>query len=507
MERPEPLELLSAAEMQRWDAAAIEQGGVPAPVLMESAGRAAARVLHEIYPSGRVVAAVGGGNNGGDAVVLLRSLRAWGREVAAFPIGGSPLPTELLHGWEIPTLAGDAAEAFRGAAVLVDGILGTGARGAPRDREAAVIRALNDAGPPVVALDGPSGVDLTTGAAPGEAVRAGVTITIGAPKRGLVLFPGRQLAGRVVAVEIGLPPLPRDGASARLITAAWVHARLPRRSADAHKGGSGTLAVVAGHPGMGGAAILVAMGALRAGTGKVRSVSPEANRIPLQIVVPEGLFVDRDGDGVEEVVESADAVVVGPGMGTDERARELLRMTLRRARGGILVDADALTLISRNPDLLDLAPADRVVMTPHPGEMGRLAGMETREIVADPFAAAEQAAARFGCVVLLKGTPTLVAAPTGPTLVNVAGHSGIATSGMGDTLAGVIGALLGMGASPRDAAAAGVFLAGRAAELAGRGRSILPRDVAESLPDAFADPAPFGSLTLPEVLLDLPAAS
>jgi ADP-dependent NAD(P)H-hydrate dehydratase / NAD(P)H-hydrate epimerase len=194
---PDALELLTGAEMQRWDAGAIEQGGIPGPVLMESAGRAAARVLHELYPTGRVVAAVGRGKNGGDAVVLLRTLRAGGRDGAAFALHGERLPADLLHGWEVPTSAGDDADAaFRGADVLVDGILGTGAKGAPRDREAAVIRALNAAGAPVLALDGPSGVDLTTGAAPGEAVRARVTVTFGAPKRGLVLFPGRQLAGR-----------------------------------------------------------------------------------------------------------------------------------------------------------------------------------------------------------------------------------------------------------------------------------------------------------------------
>ena len=503
----EPLELLTAAEMQRWDAGAIEKGGIPGRVLMESAGRAAARVLHELYPTGRVVAAVGRGKNGGDAVVLLRSLLAWGREVAAFPVGDGPLPSELLHDWKVPVLAGDAGEAFRDADVLVDGILGTGATGAPREREAAVIRALNDAPAPIVALDGPSGIDLTTGAAAGEAVRAEVTVTFGAPKRGLVLFPGREHAGRVVAVEIGLPPIPRGGASAAIITPEWAFGRLPGRAPSGHKGGSGTLAVVAGHPGMGGAAILVAMGALRAGTGKVRSVSHEANRVPLQVTVPEGLFVDRDGDGVEGVLESADALVVGPGMGTDERAIELLRLALRVATGPLLVDADAITLISRDPDLLSGAPVERIVLTPHPGEMGRLAGKDTKEIVADPFAAAEEVAARFGCAVLLKGSPSLVAAPGEPTLVNVAAHSGIATSGMGDTLAGVIGALLGMGAAPREGAAIGLLLAGRAAEAAGLGRSILPRDVAEALPGVFADASPFGSLRLPEVRLDLPAPS
>jgi NAD(P)H-hydrate epimerase len=310
----------------------------------------------------------------------------------------------------------------------------------------------------------------------------------------------------VIAVEIGLPPARPGEASAALITREWVAATLPRRTPHGHKGGAGTLAVLAGHPGMGGAAILVAMGALRAGCGKVRSVSCEENRLALQTAVPEGLFVDRDGEGVEGVIESADALVVGPGMGTDSRARDLLRLALARATGPLLLDADAITLVASEPGLLDGAPTSRMLVTPHPGEMSRLLGTETRAIVADPFGAAAAAAHRLGCAVLLKGAPSVVAAPGEPALVNVAGHSGIATSGMGDTLAGVIGALLAVGSPPREAAAMGLFVAGRAAEALGPGRPLLPRDVAEALPAALAlEPAP-GRLALPEVRLDLPAA-
>lgn len=501
-----PLPLLTAAEMQLWDGRAIREVGVTGRVLMESAGRAAARVLHELYPTGPVVAAVGRGNNGGDAVVLLRTLRAWGREVAALPAAGAALPAALLHGWEVSIVqAGDGAALAR-AAVIVDGLLGTGAKGPPREPESAAIRAVMAARRPVLALDGPSGVDLTTGAAAETAIRAEVTVTFGALKRGLVLFPGREHAGRVVVVEIGLPPVAPGEAGAGLITRAWARSRIRRRSVHGHKGGSGTLAVLAGHPGMGGAAILVAMGALRAGCGKVRSVSCDSNRVALQTAVPEGLFVDRDGEGVEGVIESADALVVGPGMGTDDRAAELLRMALAKATGPLLLDADALTLIAGDPAIMDRAPSARVVMTPHPGEMSRLLGRDAKEIVADPFGASREAAERFGCAVLLKGSPSIVAAPGEPALVSAAGHSGIATSGMGDTLAGVIGALLGVGSPPREAAAIGLHLAGSAAESLGIGRPILPRDVADALPGVLPLEDGPDRLALPEVLFDLPAA-
>lgn len=504
---PEPFPLLTSAEMRRWDERSIRTLGIPERVLMESAGRAAARLLHEQYPAGRVAAAVGRGNNGGDAVVLLRALRAWGREVVAVPVGGATLPEELRHGWELPVAPPDeAAEVFRGAGVLVDGILGTGASGPPREPQAALVRALNGAHRPIVALDGPTGVDLTDGSVAGEAVRADVTIAFGAPKRGLVLFPGREHAGRILVVEVGFPPLAPDEASAALLTLPWAGAALPRVPANAHKGTVGAVCVVAGRAGMGGAAIMVAMGALRAGAGMARVVSAEANRVPLQAAVPEAIFVDREGEDVDDALDASRAVVVGPGIGRDGDALLLLRRVLRRFTGPVLLDADALTLLAGHPDLLPPADAGRVLLTPHPGEMARLLETRTEQVVADPFGAAARAADRFGCAVLLKGAPSLVAGGGGPVLASVAGHSGVATGGMGDTLAGVAGAMLARGLRPREAAAVAIHLAGRAAELAGRGRSLLPRDVAEALPRALEEPAPRARRRSPDLLLEIAPA-
>ncbi|HEX5521747.1 MAG TPA: NAD(P)H-hydrate epimerase, partial [Longimicrobiaceae bacterium] len=191
--------LLGAAEMRAWDERAIRTLGIGERVLMERAGTAAARVVDRLYPTGRVVAAVGAGNNGGDAVVLLRVLRAWGRDVCAVSVGDAPLPLELLHGWQIEVAPAErAGSVLATASVVIDGILGTGARGAPRPPHAALIEQLTRAGAPVVALDGPSGVDLTGGTIAGAAVRAEVTVTFGAPKRGLLLYPGRAHAGRIV---------------------------------------------------------------------------------------------------------------------------------------------------------------------------------------------------------------------------------------------------------------------------------------------------------------------
>jgi NAD(P)H-hydrate epimerase len=494
--------VLSADEMRAWDAHSIRSVGIGEAVLMESAGRAAAAVVQRLFPSGRVVAAVGAGNNGGDALVVARTLRAWGRDVVAVSVGKRPPDLALLHGWEMEIRPADElAAVLGGAGVVVDGLLGTGARGAPREPEAAAIDAIVRSVVPVVALDGPSGIDLTTGAAAGPAIRASVTVTFGAPKRGLLLFPGREHAGRVVAVEVGFAPL--GDAQAELITPRWASRHLPTVPPDAHKGRMGRVLIVAGRRGMAGAAVLAGSGALRAGAGYAVLVSPDENRGILQASLPEALFLDRDALD-DDFAAGANAVVAGPGMGTDAESLALLRR-LARGAAPLLLDADALTLLAGHPELRDEVECPLLV-TPHPGEMARLLGRPLSAITAGPFAAASEASERFRCTVLLKGSPSLVAETGTPTLVNVAGHSGIATGGMGDVLSGVAGALLAVGAPPREAAALALFYAGRAAEIAGRGRGLIPRDVAQTIPAALLEPPAESDLHLPGVTLDLPPA-
>lgn len=499
--------VLTADAMRQWDARSIRDHGVPERVLMETAGRTAAAVVHRLYPAGRVAAAVGTGNNGGDALVLVRTLRAWGREVVALMVGASPPDAALLHEWRIDTRPAEEAERlFRDAGVVVDGLLGTGARGAPREAAAGVIDAMVRAGRPVVALDGPSGIDFSTGECPGVAVRAEVTVTFGALKRGLLRFPGREHAGRILVAEIGLVPFTTSPDDALLVTPAWARDRLPVVAADAHKGTTGAVTVLAGSAGMAGAAVLAGSGALRAGAGMLRLVSPPENRSILQGTIPEALFADRDSPSLDDAVAAADALVCGPGMGTGDAVQALLRRAVERAECPVLFDADAVTLLARNPELRD-AVRGPLLLTPHPGEMGRLLGRETVAVTADPFAAAAEAAERFGCAVLLKGAPSVVATPGEPTLVNVTGHSGIATGGNGDVLSGVAGALLAVGVPAQEAGALALYLAGRAAQLAGWGRGLMPRDVVEALPAALLEATEGASEPLlPGIVLDLPAA-
>jgi ADP-dependent NAD(P)H-hydrate dehydratase / NAD(P)H-hydrate epimerase len=330
-------------------------------------------------------------------------------------------------------------------------------------------------------------------------------VTFGWPKLGLLLQPARAHCGRIIAVEIGFPEACTADVQAALITPAWALRRLPARPQNAHKGTAGRLLVLAGSEGMAGAAALAAGAAQRAGAGLLRIASPAANRVVLQTLVPEATFVALD-ELDDDRVEPMHAVVVGPGLGTSDDARAALRRALAAPPKPTALDADALNLLAQESGTLEAVAAARpLLITPHARELSRLTGETLEDIVADMPAAARAAARRFGCTVLLKGQPSLVAQPDGMLFVNAVGSSDVATAGMGDQLVGVIGALLAAGAAPVDAACVALYLCGRAAELAARGRSLAPGDVTEMLPQAIARMAPATSpLDLPFVTFDQP---
>jgi NAD(P)H-hydrate epimerase len=495
---------LNAEQSEAWDRCAREQHGIPERVLMENAGRAVATVLHALHPHGKVLAVAGSGHNGADALVALRMLQDWGREVSWIAAGSSAPDLSVLQGHALPRQSKeDLAGALESAAVVLDGMLGTGTRGAAREPMASLIRTVNSAQRALVAVDLPSGVDATSGHVNGEAIRADTTVTFGAAKIGLLLQPARAHCGRLLVAEIGFPPA--QAAAGALITPGWAHARLPRRAPDAHKGASGRVMLLAGSTGMAGAAALAARAALRAGAGLLRIVSSADNRQILQTLVPEATFFDRQGELPGSGIH---ALVAGCGLGTDEPALEALERALDVTDPlPVLLDADALNLLAPQPHAVPRISARRpVVLTPHVGELARLSGAAETDIKRDPIGQAHAFAGATRCVVLLKGAPSVVAAPEQPVLINTTGSSDVATGGMGDQLAGVIGAFLAAGVDPREAAALGLFYAGRAADLASRGRSLSPRDVTARLHRAFRSPgARASSLQLPFVIFDQPA--
>ena len=494
----------TAAQAARYDRISMDELGVPEPALMENAGRQAALIIDRLFPEGTVVALVGSGNNGGDALVCLRALAAWGRPVAAVLVGERPRADPVLHGWELPASVldperpgglEDLAGRLDRAAVVVDGLLGTGIRGAPRPPHAGAIRAANRAPGAVVALDTPSGVDGTSGRVPRDAVRADVTIAFGWPKLGTLLHPGRQRCGRIVAVEIGFPP-GDHGDWARLITPGWAGGALPRRGAVTHKNEVGALVIVAGSA-MPGAAVLAARAAFRCGAGLVRvCATPPAHEAIAE--VPEAIFVDaRDTGALAAAVAQCDAVALGPGLGTGpEAARQVETVLAAREDRPAVIDADALTLLAGGVGVgpgvgVGVGPgARRIVVTPHPGEMARLVAASTRGVQEDRVGTARRFAASHGLVTLLKGTPSLVAEPDGGLLVSTHENpSALAVAGMGDVLTGAIGSFLAQGADPAAAAGLALHVTGVAASLGGLGASLMPSDVIEAIPAALSGTA------------------
>ena len=488
------------------DRTAREKFGLTERVLMESAARAAALVLHRLWPRGRVVGVAGSGNNGGDLLVMLRLLHEWGRDVAVIAAGSKPPDAALLNGIELPmTNADDVVAALGAADVIVDGLLGTGSQGAPRGNIASIIERLNTSGRPVFALDLPSGADADTGRIAGACVKAQATVCFGWPKLGLLFQPARAHCGRLLAVEIGFPPQSLTDTSAFAITPAWCAARLRARAPDAHKGNAGRLLVLAGGQGMAGAAALAAEAASRAGAGLVRIASMEANRTILQTLVPEATFLNG-AELTAQDTEPMHALVAGPGLGTDDSARSTLLHALElMASRPTLLDADALNILAAGDAVVEVAARRPLVITPHAGELSRLTHQPIDAILAEPVACARDAALHFGCTVLLKGQPSVVATADGMVYVSTVGSSDLASAGMGDQLAGVIGALLASGTDVVDAACLGLLLSGRAADLAALGRSLTPRDVSQHLPAAFASPGlPRSSLDLPFITFDQP---
>ena len=487
----------TAAQAARFDREAIVRRGVPEPALMENAGRQAALIVEHLVPEGPVVALAGSGNNGGDALVCLRALAAWGRAVTAVVVGRRPSSDPVLHGWALPRVdfdvarpgaAEDLARILGSARVVVDGLLGTGIRGAPRSNHAAAIRSADETPGTVVALDTPSGVDGTSGRVPGAAVRADVTVAFGWPKLGTLLHPGREWSGRIVAVEIGFPPGgTRDWA--RLITPGWGSEALPRRPAATHKNDVGALAIVAGSA-MPGAGILAARSAFRCGAGLVRVCAsrPAGDAIAR---LPEAIFVDAgDERALREAVERSAAVAIGPGLGTGGAARRQLEVVLE-ARGSrpAVVDADALTLLAGGISSdSGVFGEGGIVVTPHPGEMARLAACTVAEVQSDRVGTARRFAASRGVVTLLKGVPSLVAEPGGGLMVSAQENpSELAVAGMGDVLTGAVGSFLAQGVGPFRAAGLALHVTGRAASRDGLGAALTPSDVVESIPSALVE--------------------
>jgi len=511
--------LLTAEQMQRCDRTAIETFRIPGLVLMENAGRAVVEEMERVAGSlsgKRVLVCCGKGNNGGDGFVIARHLANRGALADVLLLahrtevrGDARANLEVLlrmSGGKNPALkvteirnAGTLRRFVRPDAI-VDAMFGTGFDGEPSGMYRTAIEWINAQGAFVVAVDIPSGVVASTGVVRGAAVCAQLTVTMGAAKIGQCIGAGPEYCGTVRVADISIPRtvLAPRGKTASLVEEGDIRQLLPARPRRAHKYSVGKVLVVAGSRQYTGAAFLAAHAALRAGAGAVLLAVPAgirqimARKTTEVIVLPaeetaEGTFALGSVDLLLEKSAWADAVVLGPGMSRNAETDEVILRLIQDGGRPLILDADGLTGLASSPAVARKRSAP-LVLTPHSGELARLVRGDAVLLETHRMDAARDAARSFKSVLVLKGAPTVTARPDGMAVVNSTGNPGMATIGAGDVLAGLIGGLLAQGMEAFDAAYTGVFLHGRAGDLAAARygkRSILASDVLDHIAPAF----------------------
>jgi hydroxyethylthiazole kinase-like uncharacterized protein yjeF len=500
----------TAAQCREFDRTAIEELGVPALELMEAAGKAVFEAVKEIPPEGPVLVACGPGNNGGDGLVVARLLKQAGFQVDVFVAASEAKLTDaskamldkakfagidpVFYGGKMwADLEDKAAE----ASVIVDALLGTGQIGEPTGPVRETVIALHDSFATVVAVDVPTGIVTDTGDAPGTHVDADMTVSFELAKPCFFQGTGAEAVGDWSVVSIGYPEEAyRETTGMATLDEPTVLAILGDRPVTSHKGENGHLLIVAGSYTMRGAASLVALGALHSGCGLVTVAGVVEVCDALAAFVPEAMMVplEDNGDGVlgpdsiELLLDLQDSVscsVFGPGLTTHESVRLLLGGVWSQWALPSVLDADALNAISLGLEL----PDSPCILTPHPGEMARMLGMDSEKVQGDRFGTVGLAVEKYKRTVLLKGAYSIAGDTEGHLLVNTTGNPGMASGGMGDVLAGVIGGLLAQGIPPMQAAAVGAYLHGAAGDLcADRSGPVgyVASEVARALPAARA---------------------
>ncbi len=494
---------LKASEMKACDQNTVTRIGIPSLVLMERAALAACQEAEGLIPGkGRVLVIAGSGNNGGDGLAVGRLRALAGKQVTFFMAGDSKKLTEETRAQiKILENLGFSIQGKLEAAeydMVIDAFFGIGLSREIAGDACQVIGRMNfykSQGAFILSLDIPSGICADTGRIMGCAVRADLTVAFAFAKRGHLLYPGREYCGRLKIKDIGIP---RKAFGSTLPAAFYYEIEdaaglLPKRAPAGNKGTFGKGLVVAGSRDMCGACLLCGRSLLKTGAGMARIISPSCNRTVIQQGIPEAVLSAFDGtpsgEKVKESLAWADAVVAGPGLGMGEEAYLLMKYLLEDTAIPMVVDADGLNLIAANGSLQELAArrqAQKLVLTPHPGELARLLNIQVQEVLKDREGAARKLAGRFSCVVVAKDAATIVVAPGEERMyINVSGNDGMASAGSGDVLAGITGGLLAQGMSAFQAASLGSYLHGLAGDYAAREKGrygMTAGDIACSIP-------------------------
>ncbi|MGK7346591.1 MAG: NAD(P)H-hydrate dehydratase [Candidatus Nitrospinota bacterium M3_3B_026] len=508
------IKAFTAAQTREMDRKAIEDLKIPSLVLMENAGRAVVRAIRKKIPGlkkVRVNIFAGKGNNGGDGFVVGRHLLNMGAEPTVFLVAEKPeIKGDAKVNMDAYVNSGGRLKEFTSrkhiqnfklkffhTTVVVDALLGTGIKSAPRGFYNEALDVMNSQGRLKVAVDIPSGLSADSGVIAGNHFNADVTVTLGAPKVGLFTFPARQSVGELIVADISIPRAVIDEApcAAYVPEREDIAERLPARTGGAHKGLFGHLVIASGSEGMGGAVALAGEGALRSGAGLVTAAIPEGIAAGFEVGVREMMTLPLPG--TQEGTIAADAAgaflkfakdktaaLIGPGLRTNPSTREFVKRAVAELSIPLVLDADGLNNIGEDFEVIKNRKAPTIV-TPHPGEMRRLTGMSVADIQADRTGAAAEYAEKTGAVVVLKGAGTVIAVPGGGVYINPTGNTGLASGGTGDVLSGVIGGFLAQGAAPEDATVMGVYIHGLLADVYAETKdpaALIAGDLPELLP-------------------------
>ena len=481
------MKISSVSEMRQMDQSAIETYGIPDEILMENAGLAAYSVLSEQLDiqSNRFLVVCGGGNNGGDGLMVARKIHSNGGMVRVVLLSDpgkysgaaqtnykslGHLPIEMGQLESVASLEKDLPR----YSMIIDAIFGTGISRPVEGKYREVIDLLNRSEIPVFSLDIPSGIHGDTGQIMGVAIRAQTTVTFGLPKIGNMLFPGYDRCGKLYVTHISFPPALYRADTLNI--ALNDPPELPKRNPSGHKGSFGEALFIAGAASYYGAPFFAALSFLKAGGGYARLAAPESMTPYLANKGSEIVFVPQSEtptgsislDNKEALVKSAnqmDMVVLGPGISLDDETQKLARELSAAIEVPLLIDGDGITALWENLDILKQRKAP-TVLTPHPGEMSRITGKSVKEILEDSISILQKTAAELNSIVILKGAHTLIGLPGRKVFINMSGNPGMGTAGSGDVLTGTIAAMHGMGLSVEDAVKKGVFLHGLAGDLA-----------------------------------------